>query len=316
MEKGTNNFSRGIIVILIIFIAVLIVSTFLWGETKFSITNEIIVLILLLVVLALSEVFDNFSIGNLITAKKEKREKEIELKEAKTENRELRTQLINIVSNSITNRNMNIFGLSKDDWVQMAGVEQAESAAVEEKKEEEVVVENRRCVEDSRKRHKVYSEIEKIALERFCAQAKIPILSVVRKVKFSNQFIGIDPIMERNAVFDAYYKSLQEEIFMEVKMNFMPAAMNMYSLYYLLSKVYHYRKANQLYAKMVLILPDLPESYYKDRTNYGGKNVTASLQETFAPAIKNNLLEIVLIEITQNDLDTINREIEEQEKGG
>lgn len=281
MEKKPNRFSRVLIVILIVFIATIVISSFILGESKFSLTNEIILLILLLVVLALSEVFDNFSIGNLITAKKEKHEKEVELKEAKSENNELRTQLISIVSNSITNRNMNIFGLSKDDWVQMAGVEQAESSAVEEKKEEDLVVDKKSFADDSGKRRRMLPKIEKIAIDRFCTQHKIPILSVVR----------------------------------EVKINFAPVSMNMYNLYYLLSKVYYYRKANQLHAKVVLILPNLPESYWKDRWYSSISKVISNLQETFAPAIKNNLLEIVPIEITQGDLDTINKEIEAQERG-
>lgn len=281
MEKKPNRFSRVLIVILIVFIATIVISSFILGESKFSLTNEIILLILLLVVLALSEVFDNFSIGNLITAKKEKHEKEVELKEAKSENNELRTQLISIVSNSITNRNMNIFGLSKDDWVQMAGVEQAESSAVEEKKEEDLVVDKKSFADDSGKRRRMLPKIEKLAIDRFCTQHKIPILSVVR----------------------------------EVKINFAPVSMNMYNLYYLLSKVYYYRKANQLHAKVVLILPNLPESYWKDRWYSSISKVISNLQETFAPAIKNNLLEIVPIEITQGDLDTINKEIEAQERG-
>lgn len=315
MEKKTNWFSRVLIIILIIFIAVLVIGSFVLGEPKFSLSNEIILLILLLIVLALSEVFDNFSIGNLITAKKEKHEKEVELKEAKTENKELRTQLISIVSNSITNRNMNIFGLSKDDWVQMAGVEQAESTAVEEKKEEDLAADNKNFADDTRKRRRMLPKIEKLALDRFCSKHKIPMLSVVREVKFSNEFIGIDPIMDRNAIFDAYYKSVQEELFIEIRINFSSASMSMYNLYYLLSKVYYYRKANQLHAKVALIIPNLPESYWKDRWHSDASKIISNLQETFAPAIKNNLLEIVPIEITQNDLDIINKELEAEERG-
>lgn len=314
MEKKTNWFSRVLIIILIIFIVALVIGAFVLGEPKFSLTNEIIILILLLIVLALSEVFDNFNIGNLITAKKEKHEKEVELKEAKTENKELRTQLISIVSNSVTNRNMNIFGLSKDGWVQMAGVEQAESTAVEEKKEEDLAVDNKSFTDDTRKRLRMLPKIEKLALDRFCIDHKIPMLSVVRDVKFSNEFIGIDPIMDRNAFFDAYYKSVQEELFIEIKINFTPASMNMYNLYYLLSKVYYYRKANQLHAKMALIVPNLPKSYWKDQGNFDASKIISNFQETFAPAIMNNLLEIIPIEITQNDLDIINKELE-TEKG-
>lgn len=315
MESKTNWFSRVLIIILIIFIAVLVMGSFILGEPKFSLTTEIILLILLLIVLALSEVFDNFSIGSLITAKKEKHEKEVELNEAKTENRELRTQLISIVSNTITNRNMNIFGLSKDDLAQIAGVEQADPTAVEEKKEEDLAADKKNVADDFRKRRRMFPKIEKLALDRFCTDHKIPILSVVREVQFSNEFIGIDPIMDKNAIFDAYYKSTQEELFIEIKINFTLASVNMYNLYYLLSKVYYYRKANQLHAKVVLIVPNLPESYWNDRWHSDASNIISNLQKPFAPAIMNNLLEIVPIEITQNDLDIINKELETEERG-
>lgn len=316
MEKKTNWFSRMLIIILIIFIATLVIVSFILGEPKFSLTNEIILLILLLIILALSEIFDNFSIGNLITAKKEKNKKEIELKEAKNENKELRTQLISIASNSINNRNMNIFGLSKDDVVQIAGVEQAESTAVEEKKEEDLATDNKSSSDDIKKRRRMLPKIEKLVLERFCADHKIPTLSVVREVKFSNEFIGIDPIMDRNAIFDAYYKSVQEELFIEIKINFTPLSMNMYmyNLYYLLSKVYYYRKANQLHAKVALIVPNFPKSYWKNQENHYASKIITNFKETFAPAIKNNLLEIIQIEITQKDLNLINKELEIEER--
>lgn len=313
MEKKQNRFSRVLIVILTVFIAVLIISSFILGESKYSLTNEMILLILLLIVLSLAEIFDNFSIGNLFMAKKEKHEKEVELKEVKQENKELRTQLISIVSNSVTNQNMNVFGLSKDGLMQMAGIEQAESSAVEEKQAEDSVIDNKRLAEEFRKRYRILPQIEKLALDRFCTQFKIPILSIVRDIQFSKEFIGIDPIMEQNVIFDAYYKSLQEEVFIEVRINFIPDFRAIYSLYYLLSKIYYYGKANQLHTKMVLIVANLPESYWNNKGYPGISKVIFKLQETFAPAIKNSLLEIVPIEITPRDLDKIMKEFETQE---
>ena len=270
-------------------------------------------MILLLIILSFAEVFDNFSIGNLFMAKKEKHEKEAELKEVKQENKELRTQLISIVSNSVTNRNMNVFGVSKDGLMQMASIEQADSSAVEEKQAEESVTDNKRLTDDFGKIHRMLPQIEKLALTRFCTQFKISIFSIVRDIQFSKEFIGIDLIMEQNIIFDAYYKSLQEEVFIEVRINFIPDFRAIYNLYYLLSKIYHYGKANQLHTEMVLIVANLPESYWNKKGYPGISRVISKLQETFAPAIKNNLLEIVPIEITQRDLDKIMKEFETQE---
>ena len=314
MGKKTNWFSRVLIIILIIFIGALVICSFILGEPAFSLTNEIILLILLLIVLALSEVFDNFCIGNLIMAQKEKHEKEVELKEVKTENNELRTQLTNLISNSVSNQNMNILRFSKDDWVQLAGDEQIESKAVEEKKDEKYSVDNKSFADDTQKRHRLFRKIEKFVLDRFCIEYKIPMLSIVREVKFSNEFIGLDPIMDKNAIFDAYYKSVQEELFIEIKINLALGSMIMYNLYYLLSKVYYYKKTNKLNAKVVLIIPNLPESYWKGQVSFNAYKNIYKLQETFAPAIKNNLLKIIPIEITQNDLDKINKELEVEER--
>lgn len=314
MEKKVNIFSRVLVIVIIIFIAILLVLSFFWGESKFSLTVESIVLILLLVVLALAEVFDDFNIGNLISIKKEKVEKENELKEIKSENRVLRTQLINVVSNSITNRNMNIFGFSKDSLMQIAGIEQAESSAVEEKKEEDFASTNKNFVDRSKIWRALLPKIEKLALDRFCTQFKISPLSIVREVKFSNEFVGFDPIMDKNIIFDAYYKTVQEELFIEVKIMFSLISINIFSIYYLISRVYYYRKANQSHARVILIIPRFPESYWKKQSYPRTGRTIDKLQETFAPAIKNNILEIVSIEITQEDLDAMNKEIEIEEK--
>lgn len=312
MKKRTNWFSRGLIVILIIFIVMLVIWAFIFGEPKYSLTNEMILLILLLIVLALSEVFDNFSIGNLLTVRKEKHEKEVELKEVKNENKELRAQLIGIVSNSISNKNTNIFGLSRDDLVQIAEFDQSENSNIEKIKEEDFNLDKKDSTITYGTQQKLFRNIEKLVLDRFCIEHKIPVLSIVRKVKFSNVFIETDPIMDRNAIFDAYYKSLNEELFIEISSFRSP--LNLYNLYYLLSKVYSYRRENQLHAKVALIIPILPESYWKSKRAFDVNKNISNLQKTFAPAIKNDLLEIVSIEITQNDLDIINEKLNKEER--
>ena len=269
MEKNVNIFSRVLVIGIIVFIAMLLLLSFFGGESKFSLTVESIVLVALLVVLALSEMFDNFNIVNLISIKKEKVEKEKELKEIKNENRVLRTQLINVVSNTISNKNTNIFGFSKDNLAQIVGIEQAESSAIEEKKEEDVASANNNFVNRSERWRELMPKIEKIALDRFCAQFKIPRLSVVREVKFSNEFVGFDPIMDKNIIFDAYYKTPQEELFIEVKIMFSLISINIFSIYYIVSRVYYYRKANQSHARVILIIPHLPESNRKNNLILG-----------------------------------------------
>ena len=66
MQKK-NWFVRVLVILLILFIASIIVTSYCFSSNRFIITGQIICLICILVILALAEIFDNFSIGNLIT---------------------------------------------------------------------------------------------------------------------------------------------------------------------------------------------------------------------------------------------------------
>lgn len=320
MDKQTNLFSRKLIVILFVSIIVLIVITFVWGNSRFSITNEMILLIALLVFLALAEVFDNFNIANLIMAQKEKQKVDTELKTVKDENRELRSQMIGIVSNSVNSRNTNIIGFSKNDLVQVMGEEGSEenedsNPEATDDTEVEIAeinpIETREYTTDWKsERMSRVSAIKQTAIDHFSKQNGIPKLSVMRNVQFSKEFIVLDPIMEKQASFDAYYRVRQEETFIVVKQLSTIAPTTENSLYYTLSKVYYYRQASHSDAKVVLLLAVTPGPY-KKKPPYMMTNeqLVMQLQKRFAPAIMNSLLEIVPIEITPGEIEEIERRV-------
>lgn len=89
----------------------------------------------------------------------------------------------------------------------------------------------------------------------------------------------------------------------------------MYYLYHMLSKIYYYRNTTQQQARLVLLAVQLPGSYYPGyaatSTSELAARRLATLQKTFAPAIRNQLLEIVPIEITDDDITRIRKEVEE-----
>lgn len=87
MQKK-NWFVRVLVILLILFIASIIVISYFFSINKFIITGQIICLICILVVLALAEIFDNFSIGNIITLNRQYKNKEKELERSEKENRE------------------------------------------------------------------------------------------------------------------------------------------------------------------------------------------------------------------------------------
>lgn len=320
MDKQPNLFSRKLIVILFVSIIVLIVITFVWGNSRFSITNEMILLIALLVFLALAEVFDNFNIANLIMAQKEKQKVDTELKTVKDENRELRSQIIGIVSNSVNSRNTNIIGFSKSDLVQVMGTEglkendDSDPEAIDDSVVETAEINPIETREYSTDRQSArmarLSAIKQAAIDHFIEQNAISKLSVMRNVQFSKEFIVMDPIMERQASFDAYCRVRQEETFIVVKQLSTITPTTESSLYYTLSKVYYYRQAGHSDAKVVLLIAVTPD-LYKKKPQYMMTNdqLAVQLQKRFSPAIMNGLLEIATIEITSHEITEIERRV-------
>ena len=63
-EKKSNKFTRTLVILLIVFIAVLVLLSSRPCQ-RFTLTGESVILVVLLVILALSDVFDRFQLGNL-----------------------------------------------------------------------------------------------------------------------------------------------------------------------------------------------------------------------------------------------------------
>lgn len=304
MEKKNNWFVRILIIVLATFIATIITVSFFIGTPSLIITPEIICLILILVVLSLAEIFDSFSISNIISLKKENAKTLGELKSQKEENRELRTQLLNVVSATISNKNINVFGMDSKGLREIL-VEEAQPNDIEEKREsEEQIIDNAPKETEAispRSRIKFLRAVECFALDKFIKQNDIPSTSVFKEIKFSDEFVDVDPIMNRNIVFDAYYKTINEEFFIEVTM---PSSVyhQIYTLYHTLSKIYFYTTAKQHKAKLIVIIPILPEST-RSQLQYHGSNkpIIEHLKNAFKPAINKGLLEFLKLEISEEE---------------
>jgi len=164
-------------------------------------------------------------------------------------------------------------------------------------------------------RHRLLPRIEALCLDRYSEMLQVSKYSIARATKFSDAFVNIDPIMEQNIIFDGYYRSPLGEQFIEVSTSFRMMSMDMLRLYHMLSKVYYYRNATQQQAKLVLLTVQLPESYSPGYASDSPGEATArrlaTLQKTFAPAIRNQLLEIIPMEITDDDISRIRKEVEE-----
>lgn len=316
MQKK-NWFVRSLVILLILFVALIIVTSFFFSENKLIITAPIICLVAILVVLALAEIFDNFSIGNFLSLKKEHKKVECELEKSEQENRELRLQLTNIISNINSNHNTTILGPIPQLMDQILRVEKAPADEVQKKKQEEEAVHNSENNEGTTQqarvgigtRMRIRSKLEELALSKYCATYDIKPTDVFREMKFSEGFIDNDPIMERNVIFDAYYKApWQEEIFIEICHYYNSPSM-LDRFYHLLSKVYYYRTAKKLQAKLVLLAPSISEEK-SDELSFNMRGITKErFCEYFSPAIKNNLLELIEIQISDEEIENIKNQV-------
>ena len=93
MEKKDN---RIVSFLLMIFITVLIIVNFLFSDSRFCITIEIIICISFLVILCVSESFDNLSIPKLLSLSKNIKDVKKENAELKETNYKLLEQVVNV----------------------------------------------------------------------------------------------------------------------------------------------------------------------------------------------------------------------------
>lgn len=110
-SKEPNYFVRTLIILLCIGIGVLITYNFFYTEPNGEINTGVITLISFLLVLVLSESFDNFSIAKLISLNRKIEEKEKQNNELERKNSELINQIISVTNNqSQSQSHTSVFG--------------------------------------------------------------------------------------------------------------------------------------------------------------------------------------------------------------
>lgn len=104
---------------------------FYFTDPKGEISSGVITLILILTVLVLSESFDNFSVGKLVSISREAKKKEAEVKELEQKNSSLLNQLISISNTQTQQQNhTNIYG----DYHESSNQQKANSQIAEASK--------------------------------------------------------------------------------------------------------------------------------------------------------------------------------------
>lgn len=277
----------------------MVVYRFFYTDPKAEISGGLLVLLAFVLVLVLSELFDNFSVGKLVMMSKSLKEKEVQASELKKENVELRNHLISI-STSVSQRqtSTNIFGLP-DNFVDALTVRQAAHDEVEEKKKEDDPLSSSQtlgCLSSNKFNQDKRTEQ---AISHFVSQQNLQSFNLIREAKLSTQFSGIDPISDTTPIFDGYINAVDSEVFIETRPLRYASFLFRDRLYVMLSKIHHYKsiKKTNIYLALLVLTRLHEEANYRNDEYYLEK-----LQREFEPAITSGLLRIYTINITQEEL--------------
>jgi hypothetical protein len=300
----TNWYTRVFIIILCIFIGSLILYNFFWSCPPAQISKELVILVGFLIILVLSETFDNFSIAKIITLSKNVKKIEHKNEELKKENFELRNQIISI-STSVNQKQFNSTFFLADELAKMLSVKPADEPEKQQKQKETEEEAKQGTTTTTTtttlntegsitKRFINTKRYEELALPKFLASEGLNQLPIISDAKFTNQFQQIDPISEFSPIFDGYIKTIDTEIFIEMKIKNRSMMILRERLYLMLSKINYYKNIKRVNAYLFLVLIIKPDEEQNE-------SILDRIKKEFEPAISNGLLRIREIEITSEE---------------
>lgn len=217
MEDKPNYFVRTLIAILVLALSTLVSLSFSLGQPQYGISGGIITITLIVVVLVLSESFNQLSIGKILNLTREVAKRKEESASIKEENKELRQSLFQIVSNIQQSQVNNTFNAPPEAWLKLLGVVPATEPKEEVAPEDTVTAQGPSREDEFRQRNQLRRSAEEIGLRKFISALALPESSIIYGAEFSTAFHGIDPIMERRLIFDCYLKGTDVERFVEVE---------------------------------------------------------------------------------------------------
>ena len=251
-----------------------------------------------MLILILSESFDNFSLGKLISISREVKRKEQKVNKLEREKTELFNQLIKFTSiQHQTQQHTNVYGdyhAGKGASVERASEQEVEAKASDERPKSNDALGQGYRID--------FHKVESIAMQKYISDKGVHSANVIREAKLVTKFHGIDPISNNQPIFDGYYKSDEKEIFIEFKINRGVHMMHRDRIYMMLSKLNHYQNAKGVNVHLDLVLLNLPEDGSSYRTN-------DRFMQDFEPAIVSGLLRIDEIEITKEEMNSCRREV-------
>jgi ABC-type multidrug transport system fused ATPase/permease subunit len=275
------------IIFLSIIIVVLLFCSFILSSPQFEISTSIITLLCILVIVVLSNSFDNFSLGKLFTMSRNVSEYKKKNEQLEKEKNEL---ILKFLSVNIQAQNSSNSVIINDKITESLSVRKANQEEIDENKREEE--NNDKILRPQRIDNE---KLNTLVLNKYFGVSKID--SVLRDAKVVTQFQGIDPISDKNVIFDAFYNDIGKENFIKIQKNGYFSMIFHDRLYVLLNKVFHYRNRKNSNACLFLLIAKLP--------NNEMSHVDDRFKDFFAPAIASGLLNIQYIDINEKELDSI-----------
>ena len=298
-SKTTNHFVRFLLGLLCIIVAGMVLFRFFRVEPIGEITTGLLILLGLLVVLVLSESFDNFSVGKLVAISRDVRKKEIEIDKLEKQNASLLSQLLTI-SNSQSQRQSSTT-VQGDYYATAPVVQKATDAEVEEKQSSESRALAATATEAPVPARMDWARAESMALEKLLRLRNIHPSNVITEAKLS--FLqGFDPISNIQPIFDGYIKESDGETFIDMRPERLLSPMYRDRLYVMLSKIHHYRATKQINAHLDAVILKVPGE--EGRGLWGNPE---RVFQFFEPAIASGLLKVHEIQFTEAEANECRR---------
>lgn len=312
-NKGKKFFYIFLSILSVVMIAMAIVS-FIHGEPKYAISNGIIFVFALIAILLVFDSIESLNVGNVLSLKTKVKEKEKEVDKLNAENTQLRNQFISVMTTTMNKQNVYV-GYSKDYIVEKAEKKDSEEEETPTRETEHTAPSA--SVSDGRtysyqKRRAIHNRLEELLFSRFKNENAIAEANIRRDVKITNIGVSSDPIIEKDVIYDAYVKRPMDELFIEISANMSSRILFDFRLYFMISRVFYYSQANKVKAKMILVLPKFSDAYIQKNTElmraYDLNRAVPKIKEIYEPAIQNDLLEIVEIDISDDEIKQIEDE--------
>lgn len=302
--------------ILSVIMIVMAIVSFIHGEPKYVISNGIVLVFALVAILLVFDSIESLNVGNVLSLRTKVKEKEKEVDKLNAENAQLRNQFISVMNTTLNKQSVYV-GYPKDYVVTEADKKDSDEEETLQTDNNPPTTTNTNTTEEQLHNH--YSQrawlsrIEEHLIKHFQKENNIAEINLRKDIKIANIGVASDPIIDKDIIYDAYVKRPIDEIFIEVTPGLMPSSFFEFKLYFMVSRVFYYSQSNKVKAKMMLLLPKFTESYIsnhpEDFRHYPPNRLAQRLKEIYAPAIQNDLLEIIEIELSDDEMKLIENEI-------